>query len=128
MVAQDEPNWTLPRRHVELMARCWFDEPEIDTILRIAYRESHFRTLAWNRSGEDSRGLTQINTVDNANPNYRGVNLFDPYVNLWAAWLLWSRYGWRPWATQAGLNAGLWAHYTKGDAYPETLPTIPDEA
>jgi hypothetical protein len=45
----------------------------------IGRRESGLNPFAWNNSGEDSRGLYQINV--RANPKYADVNLFDPVTN-----------------------------------------------
>jgi hypothetical protein len=45
----------------------------------IGKQESGFDPLAWNQSGEDSRGIYQINL--DANPRYAGLDLFDPVVN-----------------------------------------------
>lgn len=45
----------------------------------ICIKESGGNPKAWNRAGEDSRGLFQINL--NAHPEYTDLNLFDPQVN-----------------------------------------------
>lgn len=54
---------------------------------------------AHNTSGEDSRGLWQINVAPNANPQYAGWNLFDPEINAQAAFEI-SSGGtyWCPWS------------------------------
>lgn len=51
----------------------------LSAAVKIAACESSFDTHAHNTSGEDSRGLMQIN-VD-AHPQYANYNLFDPQVN-----------------------------------------------
>lgn len=45
----------------------------------ICMKESRGNPKAWNRAGEDSRGLFQINL--HAHPEYADLNLFDPRVN-----------------------------------------------
>ena len=56
----------------------------LEPAVRIAYCESGFDTDAHNTSGEDSRGLFQINV--NAHPEYSNYNLFDPNVNATVAY------------------------------------------
>ena len=79
---------------------------ELQTLRRIAARESSCNTLALNPLDPTiygSRGLMQIN---GSNVRYlvnRGIirnadDLYNPTRNLRAALALWKLYGWRPWS------------------------------
>lgn len=64
---------------------------DLNSAVRICRCESSFNTAAHNTSGEDSRGLMQINV--NAHPQYMNLNLFDPSVNTQIAFELYFRRG-----------------------------------
>lgn len=63
----------------------------------ICHCESDFNTDAHNTSGEDSRGLMQINV--NAHPQYANLNLFDPLINCMVAKEIYAQAGnsFQPW-------------------------------
>lgn len=68
----------------------------------IAYGESGFDPSAHNTNGEDSRGLWQINVGPGANSDLMVLgDLFDPAVNVQAAYVVWNRQGWRAWQNVA---------------------------
>jgi len=52
----------------------------------IARCESGFNAEAHNTNGEDSRGLFQINVAQNANPQYKNLDLFNPAINCAVAY------------------------------------------
>lgn len=70
-----------------------------DIALAIAMAESGLNLDAHNTSGEDSRGLWQINVAPDANPQYASWNLYDPDLNAQAAFEI-SSGGtyWCPWS------------------------------
>jgi hypothetical protein len=74
-----------------------FKGVNLSAALKICYCESGFNTNAHNTTGEDSRGLMQIN-VD-AHPNYANRNLFDPQINCNTAYEIF---------TQSGKNFKAW--------------------
>jgi len=98
----------LRRHEVTLLAAMYWPYAEIDNAVNVAQLESGWHTDAHNTTGEDSRGLWQINVQ--AHPTYACLNLFDPQVNAWAAYQVWVDAGsWRPWrnaATKLGLPGG----------------------
>jgi hypothetical protein len=99
---------TLRRCEVSALAALYFPLEDIDNAVEIARLESGWRTSAWNTAGEDSRGLWQINVADNAHPQLRDSNLFDPQVNAFYAGRIFALSGWRAWynsAKQLGLIA-----------------------
>ena len=61
--------------------------------VQIAFCESSFNPYAHNTSGEDSRGLMQINVYPNANPQYANLNLFDPGINTKVAFEIYKNAG-----------------------------------
>jgi hypothetical protein len=63
----------------------------LQAAVKIAACESGFNTNAHNTSGEDSRGLMQIN-VD-AHPYYSHLNLFDPQINADCAYEIFTKSG-----------------------------------
>jgi hypothetical protein len=63
--------------------------------LEVARCESGLWTGAWNSTGEDSRGLWQLNLK--AHPEFGTWNLFDPQINAYFAFHLWLAQGWGPW-------------------------------
>lgn len=75
----------------------------------IAMAESGGNPAAHNPSGEDSRGILQINVGPGANTDLAGFNLFDPYQNAQAARIVYDRQG-----------PGAWSVYTNG-AYQQFL-------
>lgn len=99
---------TLRRCEVSALAALYFPLEHIDNAVDVAQLESGWRTEAWNTNGEDSRGLWQINVVDAAHPELRGVNLFDPQVCAYYAAQIWRASGWRAWYNSA-VKLGLLA-------------------
>ena len=92
----------LRRHEVTLLAAMYWPYAEIDHAVDVAKLESSWNTDAHNQSGEDSRGLWQINV--RAHPTYGRLNLFDPQVNAWCAYQVWVAAGsWRPWLNAAKL-------------------------
>ena len=87
----------LQRYEVALLAALYFPFGEVEHAIAVAFRESGFRTGAHNTSGEDSRGLMQINVGPGAHPQLAAWNLFDPQVNMYFAGQLFREQGWRPW-------------------------------
>ena len=75
---------------------------DLNGAVAICFCESSFDTEAHNTSGEDSRGLMQIN-ID-ANPQYSHLNLFDPQINTDVAFEMYSQYGFQPWTCKYVLN------------------------
>lgn len=88
---------TLRRCEVYALAALYFPLEEIDNAVAVAHLESGFRTHARNTSGEDSRGLWQINVDLGAHPELAEWNLFDPQINCYFAAHIWRQSGWRPW-------------------------------
>ena len=62
----------------------------------IAHCESSWNTMAFNTSGERSRGYFQINGV--AHPHWDNDTMFDPAQNCRAAGELFRQSGWQPWS------------------------------
>jgi len=97
---------TLRRCEVTAIASLYFPLEHIDNAVNVAQIESGWNTAAWNNSGEDSRGLWQINVVEAAHPQYADYNLFDPQVCGYFAAIIWRASGWAAWynaAKQLGL-------------------------
>lgn len=92
---------TLRRAEVTLLAALYWPLDEIDNAVDVARLESAYSTGAWNITGEDSRGLWQINVGTGAHPHLAGVNLFDPQVNAFYAAVIWRESGWRAWYNSA---------------------------
>ena len=57
-----------------------FKGSKLDQAVMICNCESGYDTNAHNTTGEDSRGLMQINV--NAHPQYANLDLFDPNINV----------------------------------------------
>lgn len=76
----------------------------------MALAESSGDPNAHNTSGEDSRGLWQINVSKDANPGYASWNLFDPATNARAAYQL----------SGGGADFHNWTTYVQG-AYLHSL-------
>ena len=96
----------LLRIEVSALAMLYWPYQEVDNAVDIAKLESGFATAAWNNSGEDSRGLWQINVAPGAHPHLKRDNLFDPQVNAFYAAAIWRASGWAAWynsAKQLGL-------------------------
>jgi len=78
----------------------------LNTIVKIVGAESAY--IPTNRYDpgpqEDSRGLAQINIAPTANPEYAGLNLYDPLTNLKVAYQL----------SDQGTNFSDWTTYTSG--------------
>jgi hypothetical protein len=68
-----------------------FKGANLQAAIKICFCESGFNTNAHNTSGEDSRGLMQIN-VD-AHPEYLNLNLFDPQINANVAYNIFTETG-----------------------------------
>jgi hypothetical protein len=84
----------------------YFPLEQVDNAVDVAQLESGWSTGAWNPTGEDSRGLWQINVGPGAHPELAVFNLFDPQVNAYFAAQVWRESGWRAWfnaATKLGL-------------------------
>lgn len=97
---------TLRRCEVTALAILYWPLEEADNAVDVAFLESGWATGAWNRAGEDSRGVWQINVGEGAHPAYAGLNLWDPQVNAYFAHQIWQASGWRAWynsATKLGL-------------------------
>jgi hypothetical protein len=77
---------------------------DLKAAIKICNCESGFNTNAHNTTGEDSRGLMQINV--NAHPNYEYLNLFDPQINCNVAYELYSKRGktFKDWTCARTLN------------------------
>jgi Lysozyme like domain len=74
-----------------------FRDVSLATAIAVAMAESGGNTTKRGKYGE--RGLWQINTRPNANPQYASWNLEDPATNARAAYEIWSKNGWQPWST-----------------------------
>lgn len=91
----------LRRCEVMALAMLYWPLEEIDHAANVAYLESEYDTAAWNRDGEDSRGLWQINVWALAHPELARFNLWDPQVNAYYAAQIWRASGWRAWYNSA---------------------------
>lgn len=76
-----------------VLSNAGFKGINLEAALKICYCESNFNKDAHNTSGEDSRGLMQINVSDNANPQFKHLNLFDPQINANVAFEIFTMYG-----------------------------------
>jgi len=92
---------TLRRCEVTALAMLYFPLTEIDNAVNVSQIESGWRTYAWNQSGEDSRGLMQINVSPLAHPDLESWNLWDPMLNMYFAAGIWRASGWRAWLNAA---------------------------
>ena len=70
-----------------------FRGSHLNAALQIAICESSLNTNVHNTTGEDSRGLMQINVASNANPQYANYNLFDPVINTQVAFRIFQQWG-----------------------------------
>jgi hypothetical protein len=61
----------------------------LEAAVKICACESSFNTNAHNTSGENSKGLMQIN-VD-AHPEYKNLDLFDPVINTKIAYKIYKQ-------------------------------------
>lgn len=91
----------LRRSEVTLLASLYFPLAEVDHAVDVAQLESGWNTAAWNNTGEDSRGLWQLNVVPEAHPELAVWNLFDPMLNAYFAAQVWGTSGWRAWYNSA---------------------------
>ena len=96
----------LRRSEVALLVAMYWPWDEQDNALAVAVLESGLDTGAWNVSGEDSRGLWQVNVAPGAHPDLATSNLWDPMVNAFWAYNIWKESGWRAWYNSA-LRLGL---------------------
>lgn len=92
---------TLRRCEVTLLAALYWPLEQIDNAVDVARLESGWNTGAWNTTGEDSRGIWQINVGPGAHPGYSQFNLFDPQCNAYFAAQIWRASGWRAWYNSA---------------------------
>lgn len=92
---------TLQRAEVYALATLYWPLGQVENAVNVAFLESGFQTAARNISGEDSRGLWQINVAPGAHPELTAWNLFDPQVNAWFAARIWLESGWRAWYNSA---------------------------
>ena len=83
-------SWDLVRSYAY---NAGFRGTALDAAVDIAKCESSFNTEAHNTSGEDSRGLWQINVASKANPQYASYDLFDPQVNANVAYAIYKAWG-----------------------------------
>jgi hypothetical protein len=98
----------LQEYEVRALAALYWPIEEVEHAVRVAQLESGFWTNSHNTTGEDSRGLWQINCVAAAHPELAKWNLFDPQVNAFFAHRIWRAGGWRPWYNSArALNLPL---------------------
>lgn|SRR5512147_1801612 len=75
---------------------------EVDHAVDVCRLESGFNTGAHNTSGEDSRGLFQVNIAPGASPDLVRFNLWDAQLNAWVAYYyFWKPRGWHPWYNSA---------------------------
>lgn len=68
-----------------------FEGVHLNQAVNIAMCESSFNTNAHNTTGEDSRGLMQINVQ--AHPEYLPIDLFDPALNTRVAYEIYQAAG-----------------------------------
>lgn len=94
-------NRQLRRVEVLMLAVLYWPLDEADNAANVAQLESGWWTGAHNLSGEDSRGLWQVNVGAGAHPELAAFNLFDPQVNAYFAWTIWQRAGWEAWHNSA---------------------------
>ncbi len=77
---------------------------ELGNALGVVSLESGGNPNAHNTSGEDSRGLFQINVGPGAHPQWAGANLYDPVTNARYAYQLYAAAGnYRDWWNAAGI-------------------------
>jgi len=88
-------NRTLTRAEIEGLAGVYWPASEIKNVAAVAWCESGWQTGAWAYIGEDSRGLLQLNVE--AHLEMGQYDLFDPQINFYFAYVLWSEQGWNPW-------------------------------
>ena len=89
--------------YIQSLIRTTWPREAWENAARLCECESSFNPRAHNSSGEDSRGLWQINIGPGANTDMAELDLFDPLVNAEAAYIVWKRHGWRAWAICARL-------------------------
>lgn len=91
----------LVRAEVAALASCYWPAGEVVNAVAVADLESVLWTSAWNRDGEDSRGIWQVNVGPGAHPELAIWNLFDPQINAYFAHQIWRASGWRAWYNSA---------------------------
>lgn len=94
---QGEPHWTRVPGYLQTLIMAEWPRAHWLYAARITWCESRFNPRAHNPTGEDSRGLYQINIVPAANPDLARFDLFDATQNVEAAGIVWRRQGWRAW-------------------------------
>jgi hypothetical protein len=96
----------LSRAEVWGLATIYFPLAEREHAVDVCFLESGFHTGVHNASGEDSRGLWQVNVAEASYPALAKYNLYDPMLNaFWAAYIFKGR-GWSPWHNSA-IKLGL---------------------
>lgn len=101
----DPSDRVLSRQEMETLAAKYWPPEEVENAVNVSQCESEgFHTGAWNRHGEDSRGLWQINL--NAWPQFASRNLFDPDTNAATAYYIWTVTSpkWNPWTCAHNLG------------------------
>ena len=89
--------WDAPARYRALI-RVFFPRAAWNCAAGILMCESGGNPFAHNPSGEDSRGLYQINVGPGANPQYATLDLYDPVINVAVASVIYRGWGnWGPW-------------------------------
>lgn len=81
-----------------------FRGQSLTTIIAIQLSESGGNIYAHNTSGEDSRGISQINVAPGAHPDLAGLDLFDPFINALQAFHI----------SSGGADYTAWTTYTRG--------------
>ena len=89
----EAPGWLQ-----QLISERW-PQDEWDNAAAVAWVESRWYPGAHNPSGEDSRGLWQINVGPGAHTQWASRSLWDAAVNADTAYELWTYQGWGPWTT-----------------------------
>ena len=89
---------------IPLLQQAGFSGDALNYAVKIMGCESGYNPDAHNVSGEDSRGLMQINL--NAHPEFSNLNLYDPLTNLKAAYQIFVKagYNFKDWTCAKNLN------------------------
>lgn len=89
---------------IDVLRGAGWPESELGNALGVISLESGGNPNAHNTSGEDSRGLFQINVGPGAHTQWAGLNLYDPAINASRARELYTWAGnWRDWWNAAGI-------------------------
>lgn len=109
-----------------LVTKYWGDLADVGLAI-ISFEAPSGDPNAHNTSGEDSRGLFQINVAPGAHPQWANVNLFDPETNIKYATLVWNGQGptaWSVWSRVRALLPSGWT-YRKIVTDPSGSPSVP---